>query len=212
MPSDPSTIDWRLYVILDPRALPDDRDLCETARATLAGGAGILQLRDKESGGERLVERSRRLQEICEEHGAAFVVNDRLDVALAAGADGVHLGPGDVPVEEARRVAPELMIGGSAGTVDRAGQLVEQGVDYLGSGAVYDAEPSKPDASDPRGPEAVGRVASSVDVPVVGIGGITAENAGAVVQAGADGVAVIRAVVGRTDAERAARRLRRTVE
>jgi len=124
----------------------------------------------------------------------------------------VHLGPGDVPVADARRVAPDLLIGGSAGTVDRASELVEQGVDYLGSGAVYDAGPSKPDASEPRGPEAIGRVAEHVEVPVVGIGGITAENARAVVRAGADGVAVIRAVVGRDDAEGAARHLRRAVE
>jgi len=205
--------DWRLYVILDPRFIHPDNDLEGTARAALRGGAGILQLRDKESSDRELLERAERLRAICEEFEVTFVVNDRLDVALAAGADGVHLGPEDLPVGAARRIVSgdQLLIGSSAGTVERAERLVEAGVDYLGCGAVYDAGPSKPDASEPRGPEAIGRVASSVSVPVVGIGGIDADNAAAVVEAGADGVAVLRAVVGRADPEVAARELREVV-
>ncbi len=203
--------DYSLYVILDPRRFHPDNDLYETARAALRGGAGLVQLRDKESTGRQLVERARRLQAVCREFEATFVVNDRLDVALAAGADGVHLGPEDVSVADARRVAPGLLVGGSAGRLERARALVEEGVDYLGCGAVYDAAPSKPDASKPRGPAEIGRIAEAVEVPVVGIGGIDADNAAPVVEAGADGVAVIRAVVGRADPESAARRLREAV-
>ena len=201
------TTDWRVYVILDPRHLHPGNDLYETARAALRGGAGVLQLRDKESSGLELVGCARDLQAICDEFGATFVVNDRFDVALAADADGVHLGPEDVPVRDVRRLAPDLLIGGSAGSVQRAEDLVEEGVDYLGCGAVYDAGRSKPDASEPRGPEAVGAIARTVDIPVVGIGGITPDNARAVIEHGADGVAVIRAVVQHPDPEQAVEEL-----
>lgn len=211
---DLSEVDWRVYVVLDPSKIPadDHRGFGEVARAAVAGGAGVVQLRDKHSSGRRLVDRARRLQAICRDGGALCVVNDRLDVALAAGVDGVHLGPEDIPVADARRVAPELVIGGSAGTLERARRLVDEGVDYLGCGAVYDAGPSKPDASEPRGPEAIGEIARAVEVPVVGIGGVTAENAPAVVRAGARGVAVIRYVVASEEPAAAARRLLEALE
>lgn len=210
--------DFSLYVILDPRFVHSDNGLYETARAALRGGAGLLQLRDKESTDRELYERASELRAICDEFETPFIVNDRLDIALAVGADGVHLGPEDLPVEAVRRVVSrgqgmsDFRIGGSAGTTERAAQLVEAGVDYLGSGAVYDAGRSKPDASAPRGPEAIGAIGRAVSVPVVGIGGIAADNARPVVEAGADGVAVIRAVVGQPDPETAARELRAAVE
>lgn len=200
-------IDWSVYVLLDPERLHPENELLETAEAALEGGAGLLQLRDKRSSGRRLVCRATKLQALADQFDTTFIVNDRLDVALASGADGVHLGPEDIPVEKARSVAPELIIGGSAGSPEEAGALQRAGVDYVGCGAVYDAGESKPDASDPRGPEAVEEVVAAVDIPVVGIGGIRPENARAVVEAGAAGVAVIRAVVGRADPESATREL-----
>lgn len=202
-------VDWSLYVILDPRALQGGADLFEVGAAALRGGAGVLQLRDKSSSAREVVARARRLGELCRAHGALCIVNDRLDIALAAGADGAHLGPEDVPMELAQKSAPELILGGSAGAPDVARRLVEEGADYLGVGALYDAHPSKSNASDPRGPQAITAVRDAIgDVPMVGIGGITAETAREVVEAGADGVAVIRAVVGASDPERAAQRLR----
>lgn len=200
-------IDWGVYVILDPEKLHPSNGLMATAEAAVRGGAGALQLRDKCATGLELVERAKDLQTIAEEYGVPFFVNDRFDVAQVAGADGVHLGPEDVPVRDAKSIAPELLVGGSAGDVPRARKLVEQGVDYIGCGAVYDASDSKPDASEPRGPEAVGTVAGAVSVPVLGIGGIDAQNARAVVEAGAAGVAVIRSVVAQPDPERATRQL-----
>lgn len=189
-------VDWSVYVILDPRKLPDDRGLLDVAEAVLRGGAGVLQLRDKESEGRALVRISRELVAMCREHSATYIVNDRLDVAMAAGADGVHLGPTDISARDARRVAPDLILGGSAGTPELARDYLAAGVDYLGVGAMYDASASKPDASNPRGPEALSRIREMTDKPLVGIGGITADNAGNVIRAGADGVAVIREVVG----------------
>ena len=203
--------DWRVYVILDPRKLPGGADLMETALLAIRGGAGVLQLRDKQSSARTLVQRAEELQDLCDGGDALFVVNDRLDVALAAGADGVHLGPEDIPVEQARRIAPELVIGGSAGTLERAKALEEQGADYLGVGAIYDAHSSKPNASSPRGPEVISELSGELDIPIVGIGGITAANAAPVTEAGAAGVAVIREVVASDDPEAAARRLRRAV-
>jgi thiamine-phosphate pyrophosphorylase len=200
-------IDWGVYVILDPEKLHPSNDLTATAAAAARGGAGALQLREKRATGVQLVDRARNLQAVADAYGVPFFVNDRFDVAQVAGADGVHLGPEDIPVSDANRVAPDLLVGGSAGERPRAQELVEQGVDYIGCGAIYDASDSKPDASEPRGPEAVGDVARAVSVPVLGIGGIDAQNARPVVEAGAAGIAVIRSVVSRPDPERATRRL-----
>lgn len=211
-PEEAREIDWGVYVILDPAQLHPDMTVMQTARAALRGGASVLQLRDKRASGLELVEQAKDLQVLADRWDAVFIVNDRLDVALAAGADGVHLGPDDVPVRDARRVAPDLIIGGSAGEAPRALELQREGVDYIGCGAIYGAGSSKPDASDPRGPGAIEKLTSSVDVPVVGIGGIEPGNARAVVDAGAAGVAVIRAVVNQSDPEAAARALREAVE
>ena len=200
--------DWRIYVILDPSTLPPGRGLEETCRAAIAGGATAIQLRDKEGPTRDVLEQARRLASICREAHVTFIVNDRVDVALAAGADGVHVGPHDLPVAEVRRIAPDLIVGASAGTAEVARGLVQEGATYLGSGAVFHAGRSKPDAVHERGPEALASVVRAVDVPVVGIGGITAENLESVAAVGAAGVAVIRAVCAADDARAAAHRLR----
>lgn len=204
--------DWRVYVIVDPDKLPGEADLMETARLALRGGAGVVQLRDKQSDARRLVERAQALQDLCDGYDALFIVNDRLDVALAAGADGVHLGPQDVPVDAARTIAPELIIGGSAGALERAERLQAKGADYVGVGAIYEARASKTDASEPQGPAVIQKMSANLDIPVVGIGGITAETAPRVVRAGAAGVAVIREVVASDRPEHATRRLLEAVD
>jgi thiamine-phosphate pyrophosphorylase len=204
--------DWRVYVILDPRRLPAGRDLLETAQFALRGGAGVLQLRNKDADARTLVEQAEALQDLCDGYDALFIVNDRLDVALAAGADGVHLGPDDIPIDRVRAIAPELVIGGSAGTLERAQLLEEQGADYLGVGAIFNAHPSKPNASAPRGPQILAQVTAEIDLPVVGIGGITVQNADQVAATGAAGVAVIREVVASDQPEQSARALRDAVD
>lgn len=204
--------DLRVYVILDPEHLSPGADLMSVARATLEAGAGVIQLRDKRSTSRELLEEARALAALCREHGALFIVNDRLDIALASGADGAHLGPDDLPIADARRlsaaIAPDFILGGSAGSVEQARALVEAGADYLGVGAVFEARPIKPDASAPRGPAIVRAVTDAVTVPVVGIGGITADNAPEVTAAGAAGVAVIREIVASPDPHAATLRLR----
>lgn len=186
------SIDWSVYPIVDPEKLPADRNPADFARSVFEAGANILQVRDKRDLDRRTFELSQTICQIAEDYSASVIINDRADIAEAVGADGVHLGPEDLPVRAVRRIVPDLLIGGSAGTPQRARALEEAGADYLGVGAVYDAGPSKPDASDPRGPEIIRSVVRAVDIPVIGIGGITPDNAASVAEAGAAGVAVIR--------------------
>lgn len=203
-------IRWRLYVILDPEALAPGVDPLWAVAQALEGGATAVQLRDKRSatnGVRQSVALGRALLPICHHYGAPLIINDRLDVALSVGADGVHLGPQDLAIEDARRIAPDLIIGGSAKSLRLACELEAQGADYLGCGAVYDASASKADASAPQGVGFIAQICQSVRIPVVGIGGIHEGNAADVIRAGAQGVAVIRAVLGDADPKAAAQRL-----
>jgi thiamine-phosphate pyrophosphorylase len=196
----------RVYVLTDAR-LSRGRADTEVVAAALAGGAGAVQLRGKEYDGRRLYEAGRALREATRRAGALFFVNDRLDVALAVEADGVHLGQDDLPLAAARRLAPPpFLIGVSAGTVEEARAAEAAGADYLGVGSVF-ATPTKADAGTPIGIEGLSAVVRATRLPVVGIGGVTHENAARVIAAGAAGVAVISVVVGAEDVEGATRRL-----
>jgi thiamine-phosphate pyrophosphorylase len=209
MPTDKQMqpIRWDLYVITDER-LGGGRAHEEQTRAALAGGAGLIQLRDKAATTLRLYEAARAMRDLTRAAGALLIVNDRLDVALAARADGVHVGPDDLPVAVARRLLrPGMILGASAGTVEEAIAAERDGADYLGVGAVYEARGSKADAGAPVGPERIRAIRAAVRIPIVGIGGIKAENATAVIEAGADGVAVITAVVAVPDIAAAAARI-----
>jgi len=198
---------WDLYVITD-EALGGGRRHEEQTRAALAGGAGVIQLRDKTASTLRLYEAARAMRELTRAAGALLIINGRLDIALAAEADGVHVGPDDLPVAVARRLLPPgMLLGASAGTVAEAVAAQADGADYLGTGAVYEARGSKADAGTPVGPERVRAVKAAVRIPAVGIGGLKAENARPVIEAGADGVAVITGVVGAPDIAAAAARV-----
>jgi thiamine-phosphate pyrophosphorylase len=199
-----------LYVIPD-RKMGKGRDLLTQARSALAGGATAIQLRDKELPGRDLYELAVRMKALCSEYGALFIVNDRLDVALAADCDGVHLGQEDLPVSAARRIVPPgFIIGASAHTPEEALKAERDGADYLGAGAVYPTG-SKGDAHT-IGIEGFRRVVKSTKLPVVAIGGIDAKNTREVIAEGACGISVISAVVSQEDIEAAARSLRRTVD
>lgn len=185
-----------LYVILDPAQCHPDVSWQRVCTDVLRAGVKVVQLRDKRSDTRTLIERARALTAMCQEANACCIINDRVDVALASGAHGVHVGPNDMPIEDVLRVAPHLFVGASAKSASMAQALSQQGAHYLGCGAVFEARASKPDASAPQGLDLVREVARVIDIPFVGIGGITHENAQHVVRAGASGVAVIRAVVG----------------
>jgi thiamine-phosphate pyrophosphorylase len=186
----------------------------DVARAALDGGADALQLRDKEIGGRDMYHLALRMRDMVEESGCGclFFVNDRVDVAVAARADGVHLGQEDMPAASARPLTGEDMIMGiSATTIEEAERARADGADYLGVGPVF-ATPTKPDAIAPIGVEGLRMIRESVDLPIVAIGGIDQENASRVFEAGADGIAVISAVTAAVDMLEAVRRLRSVVD
>lgn len=179
----------------------------EVVAAALTAGAPAIQLRAKRASARELHELGRALLPLIRERDALLFVNDRFDVALALGADGVHLGPDDVPVAAARRVVGEsFFLGASTDDPDVARRLVLDGVDYIGCGAVY-ATSTKADAGDVIGLEGLERVARAVDVPVVGIGGITVERSAEVATTRAAGVAVVGAVMAAADPGAAVRGL-----
>ncbi|MEA3375167.1 MAG: thiamine phosphate synthase [Chloroflexota bacterium] len=203
-------IDWSLYVITD-RGAAGGRPLTDVVRAVLAGGATVIQLREKHAGAREIIEVGQALHRITREASIPLIVNDRVDIALALEAEGVHVGQDDMPAALARDLmGPDRILGVSAGTVEEALQAEGDGADYLGVGDIY-GTPTKPDAGVPIGIQRLRGIAEAVSIPVVGIGGINADNATAVIEAGAAGVAVISAVVGATDPEAAARQLRQIV-
>ncbi|HEY63187.1 MAG TPA: thiamine phosphate synthase [Caldilineae bacterium] len=204
-------VDWTLYVITD-RRVAGERSILDVVRAAIAGGASVIQLREKEATTREMIELGQALHEITRAAGIPLIVNDRVDVALAIDAEGVHVGQDDMPAAIARRlIGPDRILGVSARTVEEAVQAERDGADYLGVGDIY-GTPTKPDAGEPIGVAGVAAITRAVSIPVVGIGGITPANAAAVIEAGAVGVAVISAVVGAADPEAAARQLRTIVE
>jgi len=203
-------IDWSLYVIIDRRAA-GERPLTEVAAAAIAGGATVIQLRDKVADTHDMIATAQALHKLTQRAGIPLIINDRVDVALAVDAEGVHVGPEDMPLPLARRLMrPERIVGFSAGTVAEARQAEREGADYLGTGDVYGTG-NKPDAGVPIGVEGLAEITNMVSIPVVGVGGITLDNTPAVIKAGAAGVAVISAVAGAEDPEQVARALRKAI-
>lgn len=189
----------------------EGRGVVEVVRAALQGGAPAVQLRAKTEPARETVELARRLREETRAAGALLFVNDRVDVALIAGADGAHVGDEDVPVPAARRIVPPgFLLGRSVETPEQAAAARREGADYVGVGPVYETA-SKDDAGFPVGLARVRVVAGAAGIPAVGIGGIDAENASDVVRAGAAGVAVIRAVMQAPDPAEATRELLRRI-
>ncbi|MBI5481333.1 MAG: thiamine phosphate synthase [Deltaproteobacteria bacterium] len=192
------------YAICDlppPAGEVEARELCGRL---LRGGARALQLRHKHAPAGVLLECARAVAPLCRAAGVPFIVNDRLDVALLAGADAVHLGQEDLPLAAARRLAPGLRVGVSTHNLEQARAAAAAGADYLGFGPVF-ATATKEHPDPVVGLEGLRAACAAVGVPVVAIGGLTAGTAGAAIAAGAAAVAVIGAVVEAEDVEAAAR-------
>lgn len=193
----------RLHVLTDARG---GRAALDAVAAAVAAGAPVVQVRHKDCTDRALYEFAARVVEVCAAAGVTCIVNDRVDVALAAGAAGTHLGAEDLPVAAARRVAgPGHLLGGTARDPLQARELVAAGADYLGVGPVYPTA-TKTGLPDPMGPAGIAAVAQAVDVPVIAISGVTAEHVGELLAAGAWGVAVVGAVSGAADPAAATRR------
>lgn len=200
-------MEYGLYVITDEK-LSKGLTHAEIARRAIAGGADVIQLRDKTTDCDYLRRCAAEIKSIANEAGVPFIINDRLDVALQCSTDGVHLGQEDMPLKFARRVAPkDFIIGVSAGTLQEALDAERDGADYIGLGPVFPTA-SKDDARDACGLNLLREVRSRVSIPVVAIGGIGTHNAAEVIAAGADGLAVISAVVSQDDVTAAAMKLK----
>ncbi len=211
-PLDRSALRTRLagiYVVTDATLIPG-RGHAEVARAALAGGAAVIQLRDKQADAGVLLPLAREIGALCRASGALFIVNDRVDLALAADADGVHLGQTDLPIREARRLlGPGRLIGISVEDEQQVRAAQAAGADYLGVGAIYGSA-TKLDAGAPVGLEQIRRLRTVSHLPLVAIGGITRDRLPAVREAGADMAAVVGAVAAAPDPETVARDLVRT--
>lgn len=204
-------VNWSLYVITDAK-LSRGRSHLEVIRAAIAGGATVVQYREKTATTRQMIEEARALRELTRQAGIPFIVNDRVDIALAVDADGVHVGQDDMPALLARKLmGPGKIVGVSVDNLEQALQAERDGADYVGAGPIF-ATATKPDAAPPIGLEGLAEICRGVSIPVVAIGGINAENAGAVIAAGAAGVAVVSAVVAAPDVEAAARRLREAID
>ena len=210
------TVDVRLNAIVDPERA-NGRTLAELARMVVAGGATLIQLRDKHGTTRRMIEEARAIKAALAGTGVPLVVNDRVDVALIAEADGVHVGQEDMRVEDARRLlGRKAIIGLSIKSVALANAAPIDQLDYVGVGGVY-ATTSKDNPNPPIGVNGLRAIVDAFrkrrrDLPICGIAGIDAGNAAPVIAAGADGVAVISALSMQADPKAAARELRRVVD
>ena len=195
----------RLYLVTDEACLPPGRDLFDAVEEALQAGVTLVQYREKNGPGKGMLEKARQLIALCHKYNVPLLVNDRLDIALLSGADGVHLGQDDIPVAEARRMAGEdFIIGATAHNVEEALAAEAAGADYLGCGAVF-ATHTKKDTV-PLGLDGLKAIRQAVRIPITGIAGITTENYQQVLATGADGVAVVSAILGAASVREAVNR------
>jgi len=204
-------MNYDLYIITDQR-ISHGKSHLEIAEAALAGGATVIQFRDKEMKDSEAVVACREIYKLTKKKDVSFIVNDRVEIVKAVNADGVHLGQEDMSFSLARKIlGKEKIIGISVETVEQALKAVEGGADYLGIGPIYPTA-TKPDAGKALGIAKLKEIRESVNIPIVAIGGINENNLEEVLRAGADGVAVISAVVSAPDITEACRKLKNKIE
>jgi thiamine-phosphate pyrophosphorylase len=196
----------RLHVLTDT-VLQSRFSHLQLARLAIKGGADTIQFRQKLGATREMIETARKLKQLCRDNGVTLVVNDRIDVAIAAEADGVHLGQDDFPIPLARKLLGESqIIGGSAATLKEAEKCLAEGADYIGFGPVYPTA-SKEDAGPVGGIKLLRKAVEVIPLPIIAIGGISVKNTPEVLRAGAQGIAVISAVCCQEDPEQATRAL-----
>jgi len=199
-------VDYSLYLITD-RYLVGKKEFCTSVRRALEGGVTLLQVREKDASSRDFYTIVCKLKKVAAEFGVPLIVNDRVDVALAADADGVHIGQDDLPLEVVRQlIGPGKILGYSVSNPQEAQYGERMGADYLGAGPVY-ATGSKKDAVSPIGIKGLAGIKQSVSIPVVGIGGIGISNLNQVKATGVDGISVISAILSQEDSFKAARGL-----
>jgi thiamine-phosphate pyrophosphorylase len=203
-------IDYSLYLVTD-RGLARGRSNIEIVTAAVRGGVSVVQLREKDCSTREFIEQGLAIKKILKDHGVPLIINDRLDVAQAVDADGVHLGQTDMQLAFAKRILGDSMIIGiSAESVQDAIEAEKGEADYLGVSPIY-ATPTKTDAAPALGLDGLREIRKAVGLPLVGIGGLNTENAADVIRNGADGVAVVSAIVAADDPETAAGSLKKII-
>jgi thiamine-phosphate pyrophosphorylase len=203
-------VDYSLYLVTD-RGLSRGRPTLEIIKAAVNGGATVVQLREKDCSTREFIEQALAIKEFLKDHGVPLIINDRVDVAQAVKADGVHLGQTDMPLEVAKKIVGDSMIIGiSAESLQDAIEAEKGGADYLGVSPIY-ATPTKTDTAPPLGLEGLREIRRAVSLPLVGIGGLNPGNAAEVIRSGADGVAVVSAIVAADDPQTAADELKHII-
>ena len=205
-----NNIDYSTYLVTDTDMCPRE-NLIQVVGEAVRGGVTLIQLREKNISTRDFYNEALALKELCLKNNVPLIINDRLDIALAVDADGIHVGQSDMPVSVVRRIlGNDKIIGLSAGSVKQAEEAVKDGADYLGVGAVFHTS-TKSDAND-VGIEMLKKVRSSVKIPIVGIGGINADNIEELYGTGIDGVAVVSCIMASSDPYAAAKRLAEKVK
>ena len=200
-------VDYSVYLVTD-RRLANGRPTRAIVEAAIRGGVSCVQLREKDCSTREFVDEARGLHPLLKQHRVPLIINDRLDIAMAIGAEGIHLGQEDMHILDARRLVGDTMIIGiSAENLGDAIEAERQGADYIGISPVF-STPTKTDTAPPLGLAGIQRIREAVSIPLVGIGGINHHNARDIISAGADGVAVVSAIVSAGCPETAAAALR----
>lgn len=200
-----ANLDYRLYLVTD-RKLVGSKDFYQSIEQAILGGVTFLQLREKMLSSREFYNTAKKVKEIAKLHNIPFVINDRLDIALAVDADGLHIGQEDLPVETARSLlGPRKLIGVSTATIEEAVIAERGGANYLGVGAIFPT--GTKDDADVVELEQLRQIKLAVNIPVVAIGGINDTNVQSVMNMGIDGVSVVSAILAKNDTRQAASRL-----
>lgn len=198
-----NNIDYTLYLVSD-RDVLKGRDLCEAIEASIKGGVRLVQLREKDTSSLDFYNLAVAVKKIADKYNVPLIINDRIDIALAVDAAGVHVGQSDIPAKVARKIIGEdKILGISAATLEEAKLAEAEGADYLGIGAVFPTDTKKDARS--VSIELLGEIKKSLTVPVVGIGGINEDNAELLKESKIDGIAVVSAILGKENIEQAAK-------
>lgn len=199
-------LDFSLYLVTD-RGLMSTQTLTEAVEQAILGGCTMVQLREKESSSLEFYEQAQEVKRITDRYGVPLIINDRVDIALAVEAAGIHIGQSDLPVPDVRRlIGMEMLLGVSVSSSEEAGKAMEDGADYLGVGAMFPTG-TKTDAN-AVSMEELRRIRRMTNLPIVVIGGINQENAGLFRPMGIDGLAVVSAIIGRPDIRKAAAQMK----
>ena len=202
-------VDYSLYLVTD-RGILKERDIFEAVEESLKGGVTLLQLREKDISSLDFYNIALKMKLLAKKYNVPFIINDRLDIALAVDADGLHIGQSDLPLEVTRRLlGKNKILGYSVGNLEEAIYGEKHGADYLGAGPVYPTG-SKSDAGSPIGVQGLAELKKAVKLPIVGIGGVSLLNLKDVKKSGIEGISLISAILGSNDIQGASRELLKT--